>query len=292
MGERPGHADRTLTPRAAPEKRKGTTARARRIAGRCLVLLTITLTGLSGDAPAATQSSALDAIRESGVLRVGTTGDYRPFSYRRPEGGFEGLDIDAARELAASLGVELRFVAASWPRLLEGLEEGRYDIAMTGATRTSERAKRVSFTRPYFELGKCPLVRARDRGRFTSLESIDVEGIRIGVNPGGTNEAFVRSNFERATIVVIEENLDIPDAVAKGRVDVMITDNVEARLVAAERPELAAVSPETPFNQDELAYMLRREDPAFLSWLDRWLEEMESSGKMESLRRKWIPADR
>lgn len=37
------------------------------------------------------QESRLDRILESGVLRVATTGDYKPFSYRTEEGGYAGL---------------------------------------------------------------------------------------------------------------------------------------------------------------------------------------------------------
>ena len=38
-------------------------------------------------------SSRLDDIIKSGKLRVCTPGDYKPFSYQRPDGGYEGLDM-------------------------------------------------------------------------------------------------------------------------------------------------------------------------------------------------------
>ncbi len=49
--------------------------------------------------PSAT-ASRLDDIIARGVLRVGSTGDYRPFSYRVGTGGFIGLDIALAADLA------------------------------------------------------------------------------------------------------------------------------------------------------------------------------------------------
>ncbi|WP_250145417.1 transporter substrate-binding domain-containing protein, partial [Escherichia coli] len=48
----------------------------------------------------------LDRILESGVLRVATTGDYKPFSYRTEEGGYAGFDVDMAQRLAESLGAK------------------------------------------------------------------------------------------------------------------------------------------------------------------------------------------
>jgi cyclohexadienyl dehydratase len=55
-------------------------------------------------------SPTLSEIRRRGVLRVGTTGDYRPFSFRLADGNYEGADIDMARDLAARLEVGLDFV--------------------------------------------------------------------------------------------------------------------------------------------------------------------------------------
>ena len=233
-------------------------------------------------------SSHLDTILERGEILVGTTGDYRPFSYRRPDGKFEGFDIDAARQLGLSLGVEVRFVQTSWPGLEQGLLDGRYDIAMSGITRTLDRQKVASLSDPYLSIGKCPLIRRADRERFTDLDAIDRAGVRVGVNPGGTNESFVRGHIHAAEIVVIEDNLSIPDAVATGRVDVMLTDNVEAVLVANQDSRLLAVLPDSPLSHDELGYMLPRDDPAFLNWVNLWVHRMALNGEFERLREKWI----
>src|ERR1700740_1867863 len=60
----------------------------------------------------------LDAIAARGVLRVGSTGDYKPFSYRAAQGGeFIGLDLEMAGGLARALGVKLEVVPTSWPTL-------------------------------------------------------------------------------------------------------------------------------------------------------------------------------
>lgn len=244
----------------------------------------IVLAGLLG------QPSHLDTIIERGHIVVGTTGDYRPFSLSRSDGSFAGIDIDAAHALGEALGVEVRFVETSWPSLVAGLHQGRYDIAMSGITRTLERQKVVGLTDAYFTLGKCPLIRKSDRERFPNLEAIDRAGVRIGVNPGGTNEAFVRSHIQNATIVVIENNLTIPSAVASAEVDVMLTDNVEAVLAARENERLLAVSPDEPLTHDELAYMLPRGDPAFRNWLDLWIHRMKLTGELDRIRQKWLGA--
>ncbi len=238
---------------------------------------------------AVAQRSTLDVVRERGHLVVGTTGDYRPFSYLNPSSGeYEGFDLDAARLLADALGVEVRFVATTWPTLTAGIVNGRYDIGMSGITRTLERLGRVGLTDAYASLGKCPLIRSSDRERFRTLADIDQPDVRIGVNPGGTNESFVRASIREAEIVVIPRNLDIPDAVASGEVDVMITDNVEAVLVARGRSELHAVAPGEPYTTDDVGYMVRRDDQAFLNWLNLWLFQMRVRGELDELEARWF----
>lgn len=120
------------------------------------------------------------------------------------------------------------------------------------------------------------------------MADIDQPGVKIGVNPGGTNEKFVLANIKQAEIVVIPKNLDIPDKIAASEVDVMITDNVEAMLVAGNRPELYAVSPDKTFTKDDFGYMLPRDDWTFLTWLNLWIHQMHEKGEFQKLKEKWI----
>ncbi len=70
--------------------------------------------------PSQAQSNRLDDILSRGVLRVGTTGDYKPFSYRPAgSGDFIGLDVELAGQLAKALGVKLELVPTTWPSLMK-----------------------------------------------------------------------------------------------------------------------------------------------------------------------------
>jgi cyclohexadienyl dehydratase len=75
-----------------------------------LGLLAVAIAATSAQA----QESRLDAVQKSGALRVCTPGDYKPFSLAKPDGTYEGLDIDLAHAMAKALGVEAMFVQTSW----------------------------------------------------------------------------------------------------------------------------------------------------------------------------------
>ena len=131
-------------------------------------------------------------------------------------------------------------------------------------------------------------MRRADAQRFTTLEALNHPGVRVGVNPGGTNEQFVRARLGQTTIVVVNDNLAIPALVAAGEVDVMITDNVEAVLAMRQLPGLAAVAPENPYTHDDFAYLVPRDDAAWLGWLNLWVDEMHRHGTFAELRQRWI----
>lgn len=258
----------------------------------CLFRALLLLVGMgAASADLHAQNSLLDRVLERGEIRIGTTGDYKPFTYLNPETGrHEGLDIDAAHLLGEALGVSVRFVPTTWSSLSDDTLNDRFDLAMGGITRTLERQKVLALTDPYVTIGKSPLIRKADRQRFKGLSDIDRPGIRIGANYGGTNEAFVRANIRQATIVMFEDNLDVQPAVAAGEVDVMFTDNVEAVIYARLNPLLYALNPDAPLTREDIGYMTARDDQPFINWLNLWLYQMEQKGVLDALRGKWIGA--
>lgn len=233
--------------------------------------------------------SRLDAIIERGYILIGTPGDYKPFTYLNPKTGqYEGYDIDAMKEFAKSLGVEARFVQTSWSTLMDDLLANKFDIAVGGVTRNTDRQKKAHLSQGYIQFGKAPLIRAENKDKYKTIEDINKPDVRIGVNPGGTNEKFVREHLKNANVTVVQNNLDIPGLVANGTYDVMITDTLEALIYAKADSRLYAALADNPFTKSEKGYMIPRGDFIFASYLNLWMDEMKLQGKFDELYNKWI----
>ncbi|MGO4869571.1 MAG: transporter substrate-binding domain-containing protein [Roseiarcus sp.] len=249
------------------------------------VLLVCALAALTLPASAQTR---LDDILAHGVLRVGTTGDYPPFTVRSADGGYSGLDIDAAQSLGAALGVRVEFVPTRWADLARDLDAGAFDVAMGGVSVTLERQKKAFFSTPYLRDGKTPIARCADKGKFATLHAIDRPNVTVIVNPGGTNEKFDRANLKMARIEVWSDNLSIFDHLEKGDADVMITDATETlyqqKLHAGV---LCAIHPDAPFDFSEKAYLMPR-DEALEQFVDQWLHINQANGSFAAIRAKWL----
>ena len=249
----------------------------------------ILLAALALAAPAAAQTSRLDDILARGVLRVGTTGDYRPFTaLDKASGVYSGFDVDLAQSLGAALGVRVEFEPTSWPDLTRDFEAGAFDIAMGGVSVTLDRAKKGFFSSPYLREGKTPIARCADKDKYQTLTQIDRAGVRVIANPGGTNERFDRANLHAAQIVLYGDNLTIFDEIAKGEADLMITDASEARFQQKQHANvLCALHPEQPFDFAEKAYWMPR-DPALKAFVDQWLHLSMENGSFAAIRAKWF----
>lgn len=245
------------------------------------------LVGLLATALAPAHANRLDDIAARGVLRVGGTGDYKPFNYRSADGGFVGMDVELAGELARSLGVRLQLVPTSWSTLMADLAADKFDLALSGVSVTAERQKQALFSVAYLHDGKTPITRCANVARFQTLAQIDRPDVRLIVNPGGTNERFARARAPHAQLTVYPDNVTIFGQIVDGAADLMITDAIETRLQQRLHPQLCAVHPDAPFDAVDKAILLPR-DTALKTYVDHWLQQRLDGGGMQARLDRWL----
>jgi cyclohexadienyl dehydratase len=253
---------------------------------RVLIVALSLLSGsnvLAQDAPA----SRLDAVQKNGKLRVCTPGDYKPFSLQRPDGAFEGLDVDLVQAAAKALGVETEFVKSAWPTLMKDFVE-KCDVGVGGISVTLDRQKSAFFSSAYMINGKAPITKCENAARFQSVADIDKPGVTVIENPGGSNERYARANFKQAKIVIFNDNTAIFDEILKGNADVMISESVETIVQQKARPGLCAVNPDKPLQYGEMAWLLPRGDTAFKAWMDQWFHLAKATGDYDRIAGHWL----
>ncbi|PDT82548.1 transporter substrate-binding domain-containing protein [Sinorhizobium sp. BJ1] len=227
---------------------------------------------------------ALADIKQAGVIKIGTTGDYKPFSYKGPDGSLTGADITMATALAADLGVKPEFVTTTWKTMLDDFKAGKFDIALGGITVNAARAEVGDFSVPNVTDGKRPIARCEDKNKYATLEAIDRPSVRVIVNPGGTNDKFAHQHFDEASIEVFPDNKLIFDEIASGKADVMVTDGVEVDLQSKlHAGVLCPVAVKEPFTRFQNAYLLRK-DAALKAAVDAFMrKELDSGGWKKKL---------
>ena len=231
----------------------------------------------------------ISRIQERGTLLAGTTGDYRPLSFREDDGTYWGFGIEVAGEIAKRLGVGLQFVPTSWPTLSADVqaEPQTFDLAIGGITITDARRETMLMSDGYLANGKTILCRAEDANRYKSLADIDKPEVRVMVNPGGLNEKFANANLTHATIIVHQKNEEIPKLIAEGKADVMITEITEAPYYVQTDPRLAAPLLNEPFTHGEIGVLMRKGQEDLLQLVTNVIRQMKSDGSLRLLHEKY-----
>ncbi|TLX64013.1 ArtI protein [Stutzerimonas nosocomialis] len=242
----------------------------------------------SGAAFAAPSASLLDAAQQRGTLSVCTTGDYKPYTFLREDGGYEGIDIALTESLARSLGVKVQWVPTTWKTLMPDFLAGKCDMAVGGVSISLERQKKAFFSDPITVDGKIPFVRCDDVDKYQTIAQLNQPSVRLIEPPGGTNEAFVHRELPKAQLELYHDNTVIFRHVAENKADVMITDASEALYQQRNYPTLCAVNPDKPLQYSEKAFLLPRDDSAFKAYVDQWLHLTKATGEYQRIADAWL----
>ena len=255
----------------------------------CTTCITTCCTSSDDNSVVEKQQPTVQRITKRGKLLVGTTGDYRPLSYRETDGNYWGFGIEMAKKIAERIGVGIEFVQTSWPTLTADVlaEPQTFDFAIGGITITDTRKETMLMSDGYLANGKTILCRSAEVDRYKSLADLDKPEVRVMVNPGGLNEKFANENLPHATIIVYQKNEEIPNQVAEGNADVMITEITEAPWYVQNDARLAAPLLNTPFTHGQIGVLMRKGQDDLLQVVNNTIRQMKSDGTLRRLHDKY-----
>ena len=212
------------------------------------------------------------------LLRVGTSGDYAPFTQRSPAGRREGFDVELARAYARDRGLAIRWVPVHWATLDRDFAAGRFDVVMSGVTVRPERSAAGRFSVPVAASGAVLLTRATS-DRLPA-------GARIVVNAGGHLEQVARRLFPGADLRPLSPNAAVREALLSGAADAAVSDTLEAPGWLAGTTGLRVLGPLT---RDWKACWLPAAASERARDLDEWLLAREADGSLAALRASLLP---
>jgi glutamate transport system substrate-binding protein len=262
------------------------------VRGLRLPVLMATLVLLAGCGVwARDQQSLVERARLHGRLTIGIRFDQPGVGNRRPDGKFEGFDVDVARYIAHDLGVDDQNIV--WkeapPAERENLlESGQIDFAVAAYTITDQRKQRVDFAGPYLTVGQDLLVRGSDNS-ITGPQNLN--GKRLCSVTGSTSAQLVRDKFAKRTQLVQNNRYsDCVTAMFAGTVDAVTTDDVILAGYAAQDPELLKVVGR-PFTQQQYGVGVKKGDTGGINRINLVLRKMIGSGAwQEALQRNIGPS--
>ncbi|MES2710161.1 MAG: transporter substrate-binding domain-containing protein [Pseudomonadota bacterium] len=223
------------------------------------------------------------AIRDQGVLRAGVRCDQPPYGFRGADGGYAGVEVEMARQMALyAFGsrdkVELQCVTAE--NRIPQLNARRVDLLIATLGVTPERARVIDFSEPYRWGGSDLLVR-----RDSPIRVLDDARSRNVIMLRGTTQAlWFDANWPGMNTLRLNTISDGLQALLQGRGDALAGDAATLIVIAARDQNLRMVG-ET-FALSDAAVGLRKNEPEWMAWINAALARI----KAENLYTGWVEA--
>lgn len=167
------------------------------------------------------------AAIESDVVHVGVNNFSPPFIMRTGSNGYYGFDISMMLYICKNINRTCKFHSMRFEDLLDAVEAGRIDVAVSAITITYERSQHVNFSNPYLPstsrfLG---LINYKDK-RVTKKF---ITGKKIGIKQGSIfAKQLKRLNLQGVRLYEYTYDSQLIDALSSKKVDLVLTDNATA----------------------------------------------------------------
>lgn len=226
-----------------------------------------------------------ESILDKGTLVVGVRPDLPGLGLRRPDGRYEGFDIDVARYVGNRLGKKVRFVQVLAAERIPALTSKRADLVLATLSVTPERKTEIAFAGPYYMSYQDILVRSDERG-VAGVR--DLKGRRFCAVEGADPIQRLRAVHGMTATNVPAKSYDECMSMIKARaVDAITTNDVIlAGLIRREGKGFRLVN--ARISEQNTGIGLRKGDPDGCEALNRAITRMYQDGTAEKLMDKWF----
>jgi polar amino acid transport system substrate-binding protein len=254
------------------------------------MLVALAAAGCGSDEPADTSAQSgggakVSGLITDGMLTVGTELPAPPFwigkDYDHLTGGFE---VDLAKEIAKRLGLSsTKFVEMSFTGLVAG-QQCPCDINFSQVTITSDRAKVVKFTEPYFDANQGVLVKKGTK--VTSLA--DAKNLKWGAQLNTTGAAYITDTIKPATEArVFNTTVDAFTALNAGQIQAVLLDTPIV-LGAVKEKQIPDGEVVGQFKTGERYGAVLNRDSKNLDAFNQVIKTLKSEGFIDQLLQKYF----
>lgn len=229
----------------------------------------------------------LDDIQTRGEIKIAVFDSNPPFGYVDGKNKkIVGLDADYAKAIAEALNVKLKLVPTNPANRIPLLTAQKADLIVANFTVTSERAKAVDFSLPYFATGQKFVAR---KGVLKTPD--DLKKMRIGADKGTVMEITLREQYPTAKVISYDDTPFAFTALKNGVVQAITQDDAKligllANLPTKQREEFEI----SPFSitKEYQAVGIPKGEKRLLQEVNKILLSIEEKGEAVNIYNRWF----
>ncbi|GCF94828.1 amino acid ABC transporter substrate-binding protein [Enterococcus florum] len=255
----------------------------KKISAAIALLATLFLVGCSNGAD---NQSASSNREERKVLRVGTEGSYRPFSYHNDQDELVGYDVEVAQAVAERMGYEVEFHEAAWDAMLAAFDANRTDAIFNQVSITEERQEKYDFSEPY-SVAHIALIVHEDNNEIQAFSDLAGKGVAQTIT---SNFALMSEEEYGAEVVSVETFNNSFDLVMNERADATLNDDVIFYDYLNQQPDTPLKIAAT-LDEGVSAAVLLHKDAVLVEEINAALAELHEDGTLTEISEKYFNRD-
>ncbi len=212
--------------------------------------------------------------KDDSKLIMVTEAGFAPYEYYS-NGEIVGVDVDIAKEIAASMGKELVIKDIAFDSIINEVKTGKADFGAAGISYNEERAKSVDFTINYSTSKQVVIVK-NDSG-ITNIG--DINGKKIAVQLGSIADTYVSSTYKDVSVVRQKKYLAAIEDLNTGKVDCVVMDLLPAEQILKTNSGLKIL--DGALVEDSYGMIVKKGNKELLNNINRVLEKLKNEGKID-----------
>lgn len=245
---------------------------------------------VSGSAAGSSSGDAALPTVEAGKLIMSTNAQFPPYEMvadgEGAYGGFDGIDVEIAAELAKRLDLELLIDDMDFDSALVAVQQGKSDMVLAGLTYREDRDEVMDFSTSYATGVQVVIVKD---GSDVTMDNLGEK--MIGTQRGTTGYIYASDTPENGGYgedhVLAYDNgaLAVQDLLS-GRIDAVIIDNGPAQAYVGANEGLSILPGE--WVVEDYCLAVNEGNSALLDVLNAELEAMIADGTVQAILDKYI----
>ncbi len=257
--------------------------------------LVLALTQISAGA-AAELTGTLKRINDAGQINLGFREAEPPMSFRDKDGRPIGYSIDLCNRIATAVkqklgrtDIAVNYVPVTAENRFSSIESGSIDLLCGATTKTLGRSERVGFTQLTFVTGGSLL--SLSESKIPNVSGL--QGKKVAVVSNTTTIDALKSRLDKTLVdtevVPVSSATEGMELLDGGKVDAFSSDQVVliGQVIARQKPKDYFLSGEL-FSFEPFALAMQRGDADFQLVADRALSQLNRSGQIVGIYRKWF----
>lgn len=236
--------------------------------------------------------ASLQAVQDSGVLRVGMCPEYPPFESINENNEIVGFDPSLAAAIGKEWGVEVECINTPWEGLIAGLNNGDYDVIMSAMSPEEATAatKAVELSENYYELADVIVVRA-DNTDIKSKEDLagKIVGVQDACSAAQAVEDLPNQGIKVAKLNHYTRNAEAYAELANGRIDALVVSLTYANEQAKNNPGYKVIN--DPLHNVGIAVVAKEGSVALINKINETVNKLKANGTYDEIAVQWLAAD-